>query len=118
MKHLLFVLAMTVMMASCSTPVTYKAYYDKTTETRVVLNKKNFRVLGHFQGESVVKKTTNFKRSEGMLAKAREDLIQHAEKAGYALSGSRMLVNVTVDYIETDGYIKTIMAADMIEFTE
>ena len=101
---------------ACKSPVTYHAYFDKQNTTEVVLTKGNFKVLGHFTGTAKVKKTTNFSKAEGLLSKARKDMIENAEKAGYELKGSRTFINTSIDYIETDSSIKAIISADLIEF--
>jgi hypothetical protein len=114
-KVFLMLFATSLFIQSCK-PVKYKAYFDKQNTTEVVLSQSNFKVLGHFTGKAIVKKTTYFKGSEGLLAKAREDLLKNAEEAGYPLTGSRTLINISVDFIESKTKIKAVISADMIEF--
>ncbi len=117
MKKLLMLTLFLLALNACK-PVKYQAFYDKQNTTKVVLNTDNFKISGTFTGEAIVKKVTNFKKSDGLLAKARENLVEKAEKAGYKLEGSRTFINISIDYIESKEKIKAVITADLIEFTE
>ncbi len=112
---IVFLSSLLILMA-CKIPVQYSAIFDKMNSTQVELELKKFKVLGTFTGEAIVKKTTNFNRAEGLLSKARLDLLKNAEKAGYPLKGNRTLINITIDYIESETALKAIITADMIQF--
>ncbi len=109
------------LLNACKT-ASYVGQYNQLNETKVILSKKNFKVLGSFKGVAKGKKSlfflSNGKKIGGLIARAKENLLENAAKAGVELKGSRALVNVTTDIYEEDNKVIVIMSAEIIEFTE
>lgn len=116
MKKLLLLSVFVLSLASCKTS-SYFPNAGQVHKTDVVLSKANFKVLGSFSGTaSVKKKQFNFEDNQGILAKAKANLLENAKNAGVELKGSRALVNVTTDVIQHTKKIKATITAEIIEF--
>lgn len=112
------VIGVTVILSSCK-PVYYNGNYGQINQTQVVLNGANFRVLGSFTGTATKrKKLITVKNKEGLIALAKANFLQNAKSGGVDLTGSRALVNVTVDIIQNLNRITVTFSADIIEFTK
>ncbi len=118
MKKLAIFVFLAGMLGSCK-PVIYSLQTTNVQQTQVVLNKKNFKVLGHYQGAAELKLNIFFTKSpDGLIAKAWQDMINKAEADGYAYEGSRVFSNVTIDLIKSKNKVKAIVSGDLIEFTD
>ncbi len=114
--YLIIVFSSLFFVISCK-PTMYVGNYGQVNQTQVVLSNANFRVLGSFTGSAVVKKTTfSIHNNKGLIAKAKQDLLENARKAGVELTGSRALVNVTTDVVQNEKKLKAIVSAEIIEF--
>lgn len=121
MKKLIFTLS-TVFVISCLTScksTLYSGNYGQVNQTQVVLSNANFKVLGTFKGVATEKKIKmTVKNQEGIISKARQNLLENAKAAGVELTGSRTLINVSTDLVENNMKATVTMTAEIIEFTK
>ncbi len=104
------------LLSSCIS-VKYYGNYNQSNITQVTLNQNNFEVLGSFSGTATVKKSVFFlKDREGVIAKAKQNLLKKAEQEGVNLTGSWALINVTVDLVESKNKITATVSAEIIKF--
>jgi len=116
MKKIILSFVMITLFASCRTSL-HVGGYNQLNQTQTVLSSSNFNVLGSFTGTATTKiKTGNITNKEGIIAQAKAKLLENAKAAGVELTGSRTLVNVTIDIIETKKRINATMSAEIIEF--
>jgi hypothetical protein len=117
MKKIIFALSFVGMMSSCL-PTKFQGQYSPLNQTQVVLSSNNFKVLGSFAGVATDKKIKfSVKNKEGLIARAKADMLDKAKAAGVTLEGgSRALVNVTVDVIQNAKKITATVSAEIIEF--
>lgn len=102
---------------SCKTSSLYSGGYQQQNQTQTVLSSSNFNVLGSFTGTATEKILTgNITNKEGIISQAKAKMLENAKSAGIELIGSRALVNVSVDLIETKKRISATMTAEIIEF--
>ena len=94
---------------------------SKVYETRVELNKKNFKVIGRVKGESQATYILGFGGilRNALVEEARSDMFSKADIIG----GARAIINETVETKLTSyfGLVlekKIIVSASIIEFTE
>lgn len=121
MKKILFLAVLVICMTSCK--VNYfesnNTHYGQLNQTQVVLSEGNFRVLGSFTGQYSTKlKSTNIKNKEGLVAAAKQDFLKNAREAGVVLTGSRAIINPSVDIIKNGKKVKVVFSAEIIEFTK
>ena len=101
----------------CKSPSLYSGGYQQHNQTQTILSGSNFEVLGSFSGTATEKiMTGNITNKEGIVSQAKSNLLKEAKAAGVELVGSRTLVNVSVDIIETKKRITATMSAEIIEF--
>ena len=119
MKRLSFtVISCLLFFASCK-PIHYVGSYGQGNQTQVVFSEANFRVLGSFTGSVTDKKRARkLDNREGLVARAKADLLARAKMLGVELTGSRTLVNVTVDVVENIKTIRVTVSAEIVEFTK
>jgi hypothetical protein len=116
MKKLLVLSVILVAMASCK-PTRYVGNYGQVNQTQVVLSEANFNNLGNFTGIASEKSNkVNIKDQKGLLALARLDFLANAKAAGVSLTGSRTLINVSVDVVKNMKRVTVSFNADIIEF--
>lgn len=116
LKHVLVAIALVVVGTSCL-PTKFSGTYAPLNQTQVVLSSNNFRVLGSFTGVASDKKMKfSVKNKDGLIARAKADLLEKAKAAGVTLDGSRTLVNVTVDVMQNKKRITASVSAEIIEF--
>jgi len=116
--YLLSSLAFLLFMFSCQS-TKYQGILGNATSTHVELNNANFKVLGSFIGIATAKKIVwGIKDRAGLISEAKKDLLQKAKKAGTELTGSRALINFTIDLIENRNRITCSVSAEIIEFTK
>ncbi|MFM2207165.1 MAG: hypothetical protein RL213_1140 [Bacteroidota bacterium] len=97
----------------------YIGNYGQGNQTQVVLSGSNFSILGSFKGIATEKKKkVSIRDVEGMISKAKNNLLANAKAAGVELKGSRTLANVSVDIIENRKMVTYTVAAEIIEFTK
>jgi hypothetical protein len=107
-----------VVFASCKATL-FGGGIGNVVETRVELSQANFKVLGSFIGVATAKKSQiSVKGDAGLVALAKADLLQKAKAAGIELSGSKTLINVTIDQVENKDRITVSISADIIEFNK
>lgn len=105
-------------LSSCK-PTFYVGNYGQVNQTQVVLSDAKFKVLGSFTGLATdKKKVVGVKHREGLVAQAKANLLANAKSAGVELTGSRALVNVTVDVIQNENRVTVTVSAEIIEFTK
>ncbi len=118
MKKIILIAVTIVFFASCK-PTFYVGDYGQVNQTQVVLSNSKFKVLGSFQGIATdKKKVLNIKDRQGLIARAKEDLLKNAKSAGVELKGSRALINVAVDIIDNIDRITVMISAEIVEFTD
>lgn len=104
-------------LTSCRTTSLYRGGYQQQNQTKIVLSSSNFNVLGSFTGTATEKiLTKNITNKEGIISQAKAKMLKQAKSAGIELIGSRAIVNVSVDLIETKKRISATMTAEIIEF--
>ena len=85
----------------------------------MVLKENNFNVLGSFQGHYTTKvKLVNIKDQEGLVAAAKQDFLNNARAAGVTLTGSRTIINPSVDIVKNRKRVTVTFSAEIIEFTK
>ncbi|WP_276975714.1 DUF6567 family protein [Flavobacterium filum] len=118
MKKVIYVTIAIGFLASCK-PTFYVGSYGQVNQTQVVLSNSNFKVLGSFTGVATDKKrVVGVKHREGLVAQAKANLLANAKSAGVELTGSRALVNATVDVIQNENRVTVTVSAEIIEFTK
>jgi hypothetical protein len=116
MKNILLCLFLLISLASCKS-VIYTGDYGQLNQTQVVLSNANFTVLGHFKGVVTEKKVKrSIKDMPGLTARAKEKLFENAKSAGVQMEGSRTLVNVTTDMVQTSSWVTVTVSGEIIEF--
>jgi hypothetical protein len=117
MKKIVFIIITAFIFTACKTSSLHSGGFQQQNQTQVVLSSANFTVLGSFTGTSTQKiMTGNITDKEGIISQAKANLLEKAKAAGVELKGSRALVNVSVDLIETKKRISATMTAEIIEF--
>jgi len=102
---------------SCRTASLHSGGYQQHNQTQTILSSSNFKVLGSFSGTATEKiMTGNITNKEGIVSQAKANMLQKAKAAGVELIGSRTLVNVSVDILETKKRITATLSAEIIEF--
>lgn len=116
MKQIIAIVCATMLFASCKT-VLFTGNIGNQIQTQVVLNQKNFKVLGSFTGSASAKKASiGIKNADGLFAEAKANMIANAKSAGVELTGARTLINVTYDMIQNSTRINIVLHAEIIEF--
>ncbi|RLJ62534.1 hypothetical protein CLV86_2140 [Lacinutrix venerupis] len=116
MKKIILTLAVVATLTSCRSSI-YSGTFNQVNQTQTVLNSSNFEVLGSFKGSATEKiKTGNITNREGIISQAKTKMLENAKAAGVELTGSRALVNVTVDFIKTSKRVNATISAEIIEF--
>lgn len=117
MKKIIFMFAIAALFASCRSSSIHSGGYNQLNQTQTVLSTSNFDVLGSFKGTATYKiKTYNIDGKEGIISLAKKNLLENAKAAGVEMTGSRTLINVSVDVIETEKRISATISAEVIEF--
>lgn len=120
MKKIYFTFAIIVigLLTSCKL-TSYQGNYGQVNQTQVVLTNTNFKILGSFKGVATAKKVKmSIRDEEGLVSKAKTNLLENAKTAGVTLTGSRTLINVTVDLIQNKKMATATVSAEIIEFTK
>ena len=120
MKKIILLAIMVICMTSCK--LTYfdanNARYGQLNQTQVVLKENNFKVLGSFQGQYTTKvRLMNIKDKEGLVSAAKQEFLRSAREAGVNLTGSRAIINPSVDIVKNKRRITVTFSAEIIEFT-
>ena len=116
MKKIILCLAVASLFASCRSSL-HHGGFNQINQTQTVLSSANFTVLGSFKGIATEKITTgNITNKEGIISQAKANMLANAKAAGIEFTGSRALVNVSVDIIETKKRISATISAEIIEF--
>ncbi len=116
MKKIILPLFALILISSCRSSL-HKGGYNQQNQTRTVLSEANFNVLGSFTGTATEKIITgNITDKEGIISQAKKNLLKQAKSKGVELIGSRTLINVSVDLIETKKRITATISAEIIEF--
>jgi hypothetical protein len=114
MKKVILVMLIATAFTSCRPS---KHSFTQMNQTRTVLSSANFEMLGSFKGTATVKILTgNITDKEGVVYQAKAKMLESAKLAGVELTGSRSLVNVSIDIIETNKRISATVSAEIIEF--
>ncbi|GEQ85559.1 hypothetical protein ULMS_10670 [Patiriisocius marinistellae] len=117
MKKIILILTVVTLFTSCKTVSLHSGGYNQLNQTQTILSGSNFNVLGSFTGVATDKiKTYNIRDKEGIISRAKSNLLDNAKAAGIDLIGSRTLVNVTYDIIQTEKRITATISAEIIEF--
>ncbi|WP_452228189.1 DUF6567 family protein [Lacinutrix sp. MEBiC02404] len=117
MKKIILSFAIITLFASCKSASLHRGGYNQLNQTQTVLSSSNFNVLGSFSGTATEKIVTgNITNKEGIIAQAKAKLLENAKAAGITLTGSRALINVTIDVTETKKRINATISAEIIEF--
>lgn len=118
MKKIAFAAALAFMLVACK-PTNYAGSYGQINQTQVVLTAANFKVLGSFHGTATAKKyKMTVKDQQGVISQAKGNMLANAKAAGIELTGSRALVNVSVDVVDNSNKLTATVTADIIEFTK
>ncbi len=105
------------LLASCAT--SYEISSSSINQTHVELTSANFNNLGSYSGNVTEKKMkAGIKNMEGIISRAKKDLIENARKDGVELTGSRTLTNVSVDVMKNWRRMTVTISAEIIEFTK
>lgn len=116
MKKIISIIIIAMAFTSCRTSM-HSGGYHQQNQTQTVLSSANFTVLGSFTGTATEKiMTGNITNKEGIVSQAKAKMLEQAREAGIELIGSRTLVNVSVDIIETKKRISATLSAEIIEF--
>ncbi len=124
MKKSINIICVTIAILSLTTITSckltsYQGNYGQVNQTQVVLANSNFKILGSFKGVATAKKIKlTIKDEEGIISKAKANLLENAKTAGVSLTGSRTLINVTVDLIQNKKMVTATVSAEIIEFTK
>jgi len=120
MKKSIFGISLISLSLVCSCKITsYQGNYGQINQSQVVLSGANFKVLGSFKGVASAKKAKiSIKNEEGIVALAKANLIENAKSQGVSLTGSRTLINVSVDLIQNPKMVTATISAEIIEFTK
>jgi len=111
---LILVAIITLMFSSCK-PTFYSGFNN--FHTNVELTKSNFKTLGSFYGTATeMKNRVSIENDLGLIARAKEDLLEKAARKGAYLTGSRTLSNVTIERTENKNRIVVTISAEIIEF--
>ena len=106
-------------ITSCKLMTSYQGNYGQINQTQVVLANSNFKILGSFNGVATAeKKKLTIEDEEGIVSTAKANLLKNARKAGVDLTGSRTLINVTVDLIQNKKMVTATVSGEIIEFTK
>ncbi|TXE15690.1 hypothetical protein ES692_15530 [Psychroserpens burtonensis] len=117
MKKVILIMLIVVAFTSCKTSSLHRGGYHQLNQTQTVLSSDNFIVLGSFTGTATEKILTgNITNKEGIVSQAKSKMLANAKAVGVELVGSRALVNVCVDLIETKKRISATVSAEVIEF--
>lgn len=118
MKKITFAIAIALFLVACK-PTNYAGSYGQINQTQVVLSSANFKVLGSFHGTATAKKyKMSVKDQQGVISQARTNMLANAKAAGVELTGSRALVNVSVDVVDNSNKLTATVTADIIEFVK
>ena len=118
MKKIYFAITIIGLLSSCK-PTLYSGSYGHVNQTQVVLSGANFKVLGSFKGVASEKKMIiSVKDMEGLISRAKTNLLANAEAAGVDLTGSRTLVNACLDITQNKTMVAVTISAEIIEFTK
>ena len=121
MKKIILIICVAISISSCKS-IQFggsNSFYGQVNQTQVVLSGKNFRVLGSFSGHATTKlKLVNIKDKDGLVAGAKKDFLNNARAAGVELTGSRAIVNASVDYMTNVDRITVTFSGEIIEFVE
>ncbi|MFT5819388.1 MAG: hypothetical protein ACI8ZM_000611 [Crocinitomix sp.] len=116
MKKLLVLSVILIAVVSCK-PTRYTGNYGQVNQTQVVLSEANFNNLGNFSGIATEKTNkVNIRDQQGLVALARQDFMNKAKAAGVGMTGSRTLINVSVDVVKNMKRVTVSFTADIIEF--
>lgn len=117
MRKIVYALPFLFLTASCATM--YEVDYGNINQTEVVLSNANFTNLGNFRGSVTEKRTkVSIKNMEGLISRAKANLLENAKAAGVEMRGSRTFINVSVDVMKNFRRITVTVNADIIEFTK
>lgn len=114
---LLVTVGLFVLFSSCK-PTMYTTHTSNEINSSVILTKNNFKNLGTFSGLATARMNTiGVKNREGVISEARKNLLQNAKEAGVELTGSRTLVNMSIDAVSNSNRVTVTIVSDIIEFT-
>ena len=117
MKRVISILIIAIALTSCRSSSLHRGGYHQLNQTQTVLSSNNFNVLGSFTGTATEKILTgNITDKEGIVSQAKAKMLANAKNAGVELVGSRTLINVSVDIIETKKRITATVSAEIIVF--
>jgi hypothetical protein len=115
----IFLSILVVFMLSACKPTLFLGNYGQVNQTQIVLSQSNFIVLGSFKGiASEKRKLMSIKDYEGLISKAKTNLLINSKAAGVELIGSRTLVNVCVDVSKNRKMVTATISAEIIEFKD
>ncbi len=115
-KKISLAIGLLALLSSCQT-TTYMGYIGQGVTTQVELSEANFTVLGSFTGLATTPiAVMGIKNKMGVIAAAKEDLIENAKKAGVELTGARTMINITTDLVQNSNRVTCSMSAEIIEF--
>lgn len=117
MKKIISIIILAIAFTSCRTASSHSDVSQKQNKTQTIISDSNFIVLGSFTGTASERiMTGNIKNKKGIIAQAKANLLKKAKRKGVKLIGSRALVNVSVEILETKKRKTATMSAEIIEF--
>ena len=117
MKKIYLAIFILSLISSCKS-TSYLGNYGQLNQTQVILSNANFKILGSFKGIATEKKKKmSIRDLEGLISRAKTNLLLSAKSVGVELIGSRTLVNVCVDVIQNRKMITVTISGEIIEFT-
>jgi hypothetical protein len=117
-NYFTFALIVIGLLSSCKL-TSYQGNYGQLNQTQVLLTNSNFKILGSFKGVATAKKIKmSIKDEEGVVSRAKANLLENAKTAGVTLTGSRTLINVSVDLIQNKKMVTATVSAEIVEFTK
>ena len=116
MRKIIAAITVFVFLSSCKF-TSFDQNYRPVNQTQVILQDANFKVLGSFSGISTAKKMQmSIKEQRGLVAEAKANFLSNAKAEGVILTGSRALVNVSVDVIKNKKHVTATYSGEIIEF--
>ena len=118
MKRFYFIILIALLFSSCSVQrVNFEADYGDVDIDRFIPASANFTYLGTFYGVSSESTSVVWMKDDtGLVALAREKLMEKIEKAGINMSeGSKFLSNVSIEKTTYENTITITISADVFE---
>lgn len=118
MKRFYFIILIALLFSSCSVQrANFEADYGNICDQHFTPTSANFTYLGTFYSVSSQSTSVGWMKDDtGLVALAREKLMEKIEKAGINMSeGSKFLSNVSIEKTTYENTITITISADVFE---